>query len=128
MESNDSNKLHLFVNFFFEKTLLQPFRYDASCAYCICLVNITVQPHRARVKQEQDCVQHCAQSAEGEAAATSHLLLSTPHPSDPVIPSALPASSLHINLPSSFDFSPASLCSLSFMRVLSAGREQSKER
>lgn len=51
----------------------------------------------------------------------------TPHPSDLVIPSALPASSLHINLPSSFDSSPASLCSLSFKRVLSAEREQSKE-
>lgn len=91
------------------------------------LSNITVQPHRVRVKQEQDCVQHCAQSAEGEAAATSHFLLPTPHPSDPVIPSALPASSLHINLPSSFDSSPASLCSLSFIRVPSAEREQSKE-
>lgn len=51
----------------------------------------------------------------GDAAATSNLFPTIFHPSDPIIPSALPASSLPINLPSSFDSSPASLCSLSFI-------------
>lgn len=51
----------------------------------------------------------------GDAAATSNLFHTIFHPSDPIIPSALPASSLPINLSTSFDSSPASLCSLSFI-------------
>ncbi len=45
----------------------------------------------------------------GDAAATSDSFLPTLHPSALFLPSALPPSSLTINLPPSLDSSPASL-------------------
>ena len=58
----------------------------------------------------------------GDAAATSDSFPPTLHPSAPFLPSALPLSSLPINLPPSLDSSPASLSSLCLAAVPQCGR------
>lgn len=129
LRMSKSIRLHPMICILFVKCLL-PEDHDAVIQrWCLmCLLHLSCERYRAAAQSESEAgAGLCAALCSVCRGRSSSNQSPPPHPSDLVIPSALPASSLHINLPSSFDSSPASLCSLSFIRVLSAEREQSKE-